>query len=223
MVRIQRKYLSKNIGKTLDFGFGTGENLIFLAKEGHEIYGLEGSKQAVKIVNKKIYNTNIKSKIKLLHFNNYKKLPFKKDFFDNIICFEVLEHTFNYNNLVKEMHRVLKIDGTLYLSVPFAAKFHFIPWDFFRYTPTSLKMIMENNNFEIVNFQRRGADFCVVFHYITVAILGMIFEKKPIKFIFGIILLPLAIFSAIFANISEYFDWGAPENTLGFFLVCKKL
>ena len=30
LVRISRKYLSKNIGKTLDFGFGTGENLIFL-------------------------------------------------------------------------------------------------------------------------------------------------------------------------------------------------
>ena len=47
LVRIQGKYLSKNIGKTLDFGFGTGENLIFL-KNGHEMYGLEASKRSIK-------------------------------------------------------------------------------------------------------------------------------------------------------------------------------
>jgi len=120
LVRIQRKYLSKNIGKTLDFGFGTGENLIFLAKEGHEVYGLEGSKEAVKIVNKKIYNTNIKSKIKLLHFNNYKKLPFKKDFFDNIICLSVLSLLGNKKNvieLIKEFERVIKKNGKIVIDI----------------------------------------------------------------------------------------------------------
>jgi len=207
------KNYSKNIkGNVLDVGAGEGFYKRYLNKDV-EYKGLEIEKT-------KSYFANIN---KDLIFYDGNKIPFSDSSFDNIICFEVLEHTFNYNNLVKEMHRVLKIDGTLYLSVPFAAKFHFIPWDFFRYTPTSLKMIIENNNFEILNFQRRGADFCVVFHYITVAILGMIIAKKPIKFIFGIILLPLAIFSAIFSNISEYFDLGAPENTLGFFLVCKKL
>ena len=56
LVRIQRKYLSKNIGRTLDFGFGTGENLIFLSQKGHVMYGLEGSQEALKIVKKKIKN-----------------------------------------------------------------------------------------------------------------------------------------------------------------------
>ena len=77
MVRIQRKYLSKNIGKTLDFGFGTGENLIFLAKEGHEIYGLEGSKEAVTIVKKKIHSTWNSQTVEYDEITN-KNRPFNK-------------------------------------------------------------------------------------------------------------------------------------------------
>ena len=120
LVRIQRKYLSRNIGKTLDFGFGTGENLIFLAKEGHETYGLEGSKEAVKIVNKKIHNINMKNKIQLIHFNNYKRLPFKNDFFDNIVCLSVLSLLGNKKNiieLIKEFKRVIKKNGKIVVDI----------------------------------------------------------------------------------------------------------
>jgi len=207
-----KKYSKDINGNVLDVGCGEGFYKRYLNKDvKYKGLEIEGSKNYFSNKNKDVV------------FYDGNKIPFDDSSQDNIICFEVLEHTFDYNNLVKEMNRVLKIDGNMYLSVPFAAKFHYIPWDFFRYTPTSLKMIMENNNFEIVNFQRRGADICVAFHFITVAILGMIVAKKPIQFIFGISLLPFAIFSSILANIAEYFDLGAPENTLGFFLVCKKL
>ena len=54
LVRIQKTFLKSNIGKTLDFGFGSGENLVFLSNEGHEIYGLETSFSALKITKKKI-------------------------------------------------------------------------------------------------------------------------------------------------------------------------
>ena len=44
------------------------------------------------------------------------------------------------------------------LSVPFAAKFHHIPVDYFRYTPSSIKLILEKHNYKIENFIRRGDD-----------------------------------------------------------------
>lgn len=45
-------------------------------------------------------------------------LPFEDNFFDLIVCSEVLEHLHEYNNAVKEIHRVLKPGGKFYASVP---------------------------------------------------------------------------------------------------------
>tara|TARA_Y100000746_G_C15391167_1_gene402285 strand:- start:504 stop:1118 length:615 start_codon:yes stop_codon:yes gene_type:complete len=120
LVRIQGKYLSKNIGKTLDFGFGTGENLIFLRKNGHEMYGLEASKEALKIVKKKISKRKLKKKTYLKHFNNLKKLPFKNEFFDNIICLSVislLKNKKNIQGLLKEFKRILKKNGKIVIDI----------------------------------------------------------------------------------------------------------
>ena len=45
-------------------------------------------------------------------------LPFEDNFFDLIICSEVLEHLHEYGNAIKEIHRVLKSGGKFYASVP---------------------------------------------------------------------------------------------------------
>ena len=45
-------------------------------------------------------------------------LPFPNDSFDLIVCSEVLEHLHEYNDAVKEIHRVLKPGGKFYASVP---------------------------------------------------------------------------------------------------------
>ncbi len=46
------------------------------------------------------------------------KLPFADNCFDHIICSEVLEHVEQYQEMIDEMHRVLKPSGTLSISVP---------------------------------------------------------------------------------------------------------
>ena len=54
LVRIQKIFLKNYLGKTLDYGFGTGENLIFLSKEGHKMFGLETSPTVINLVKKKL-------------------------------------------------------------------------------------------------------------------------------------------------------------------------
>lgn len=46
------------------------------------------------------------------------KLPFKNSTFDKIVCSEVLEHVDDDAAAVKEMHRVLKTDGKIIITVP---------------------------------------------------------------------------------------------------------
>jgi len=46
------------------------------------------------------------------------ELPFPDESFDLVVCSEVLEHLHEYNDAIKEIHRVLKKGGKFYASVP---------------------------------------------------------------------------------------------------------
>ena len=83
-----------------------------------------------------------------------KTLPFPDSRFDAVVSFEVLEHVFNINEVVAEVRRVLKPDGFLLVSVPFAWDEHEVPYDFARYTSYGLRHIFEKNAFEIVELKK---------------------------------------------------------------------
>src|SRR3989344_1586563 len=53
-----------------------------------------------------------------------RKLPFKDNSFDVIICADVLEHLENDDFSIKELVRVLKKDGTIVLTGPAYSKFY---------------------------------------------------------------------------------------------------
>mgnify|MGYP001448275400 CR=1 FL=1 len=154
LVRIQKSFLKNNIGKTLDYGFGSGENLVFLNNEGHEIYGLETSITALKITKKKIKNKILKSNLKILKDSD--KLNFKENFFDNIICLSVFSQLKNKKNaihLLKEFNRILKINGILIIDIngPKSENFY-KKKDFFSLkNKKEFLNILKKNNFEIIN------------------------------------------------------------------------
>lgn len=51
-------------------------------------------------------------------------MTFHSNSFDGVICIEVLEHTVNPFQAVKEIKRVLREGGYLLLTVPFLAQYH---------------------------------------------------------------------------------------------------
>jgi SAM-dependent methyltransferase len=53
-----------------------------------------------------------------LSVSDIERLPFRDQFFDVIICAEVLEHIPNHHKALKELERVLKPGKTLAISVP---------------------------------------------------------------------------------------------------------
>ena len=90
------KLYSKNIsGEVLDVGAGKGFYKRYF-NNSVNYTGLE-----VEETHKHFRNQN-----KNLVFYDGKKFPFKNSSYDNIICFEVLEHTFDYENLLNEISRV---------------------------------------------------------------------------------------------------------------------
>lgn len=68
--------------RVLEVGCGTGNNIWFLAREGFETYGLEGSETAVNTAKEFLSLENLQADIRVGDFTS---LPFDDSFFDLII------------------------------------------------------------------------------------------------------------------------------------------
>lgn len=101
-------------GKILDAGCGTGE--YFPYYNGTEIYGVDLTARYLKKIPVKKYKQKIS-----LKKADVRKLPFKANTFDFVLCAAVLEYMQNKKELdkaVNELKRVLKPHGMLVVSVP---------------------------------------------------------------------------------------------------------
>ena len=79
------------------------------------------------------------------------EMPIENEVFDAVLCTQVLEHLEWPRESVKEMHRVLKPGGKLFMTVPMAQDEHQIPYDFFRYTSFGLNSICKHAGFREVH------------------------------------------------------------------------
>src|SRR5690606_7297991 len=97
-------------------------------------------------------------------FYDGKTLPFPSQSFDAVVCFQVLEHVFNIDELIVEMRRVLKPGGLLLVSLPLTWDEHEIPYDFARYTSFGIKHILSKHHFSVLKLEKTTTYFLTVFH-----------------------------------------------------------
>src|SRR6185436_7696837 len=89
------------------------------------------------------------------------RFPFDDGRFDSVFHTEVLEHVFDVRTLLSECRRVLRPGGEMLLTVPFQARFHYIPHDYWRFTPSALRRMLEEAGFEEIDVRPRGTDVTV--------------------------------------------------------------
>ena len=100
------------IKKILDVGCGEGEFLEICQKAGTECFGVDISNYALKKAKGKV-----KGKLASVNVET-EKLPYPDEYFDTITSFDLLEHLRNPGFLFRELKRVLKKDGLLFLTTP---------------------------------------------------------------------------------------------------------
>lgn len=129
--------------------------------------------------------------------------PFSSECFDSIFCSQVLEHVFNPIEFLNEIHRVLKPEGVLLLTVPFVWDEHEQPADFARYSSFGLLFLLEKNGFKILKHQKLGSDASILFQLANVY-LFKIMQKwpRPLKFFLNVTLMAgINIFGVIFGKL----------------------
>ena len=145
--RILMNYALKNVqltGEIIDLGSGTSQasyNRFINYKKPYNVTFTDFYKEDDKIV-----------KLDL-----EKKFNIPDQRFDAIICFNVLEHIFNYQNVSDESFRILKQGGRFIGATPFLCDYHPSPNDYFRYSPEALNNIFIKSEFSLDKMVYLGA------------------------------------------------------------------
>ncbi len=144
----------RNSGRVLDFGCGSGNLLLRLAKEGFKGSGIDVSAAAVKYLSQRLRKEELLGKVKAVA--GREQVLFRKGMkeqFDLLVCGETLEHLKDDWRAVQGFHQVLKKRGICVVTVPA----HLWYWDrtdeyaghYRRYEEGDLRALFEGNGFVV--------------------------------------------------------------------------
>ena len=94
---------------------------------------------------------------------------------DSAMLTEVLEHCPDAEAVLREVHRVLRPGGFLFVTVPFIWPIHNVPYDEFRYTPFSLLRILKGAGFPNPLIEATGGR-----HAMLAVILGLWVRRRAL-------------------------------------------
>jgi SAM-dependent methyltransferase len=155
--------------------------------------------------------------------------PFADGMFDLLFHTEVIEHVYELGPFLTECCRVLAEGGRMLFTVPFAARNHYIPCDYWRLTPASITRLLEEAHFTDIAVVPRGGDIAVAIHKINSVCYRIIFQAIPHTFarmanrLFFTLLFaaPIVLFTLI-GHLSILLKFGSPDDPLGYTVYCRK-
>jgi len=146
--------------------------------------------------------------------------PVEDESADLVLCSEVMEHVLDPSVFLSEAYRCLRPGGNVIITVPFAARWHFIPFDYWRYPPAGLKHLLTKANFGEVFIHARGNPLTVACYKVMALLLPLLFPHDMrsscafVSRLFGFFTLPLIFILASIANLTCTMDWG--NDCLGY-------
>lgn len=140
-------------------------------------------------------------------FYDGKKIPFPDGRFNAVFTSEVFEHLFNLEEILPELHRVMKPGGKMLITCPFVWNEHEIPNDYARYTRFALAHLLEKHGFNILKIDKSGTFVTTIFQMIVVynrqyilPLFGFLFRFPPTRFIFKFIFIFMVNLTGVIMN-----------------------
>jgi ubiquinone/menaquinone biosynthesis C-methylase UbiE len=154
------------------------------------------------------------------------EFPFPNKRFTAAICIETLEHVPNPSQMLSQIFRVLDERGTLLLSVPWSARRHHIPYDFFRYTPEGLNHLLVQAGFVGIEISPRGSEAHVIANKLLIFAIGNLKAKKNATYLLKItstlFVLPMLGFWFSMSWINRLLGVRSDIDPLGYFVKASK-
>lgn len=204
VVRHLRPWLQQRSGTLLEVGCGA-QPYRHLVPAACRYTGLDGEEAEVH------FNYRLPDTV----YYQGDTFPFEDGSFDSLFHTEVLEHVYHGGQFLAECRRVLKPSGLMFFTVPFQARYHYIPHDFFRYTPAALERMLGEAGFHHVEITPRGSDITVA-AYKNMSVLYRWVQSGPGGMIAGILLSPLALPVLIVGWLSLRLSVGSRDDCLGY-------
>jgi SAM-dependent methyltransferase len=140
------------------------------------------------------------------YFYDGHRFPFGDATFDAILCNQVLEHVFNPDEFLGEMHRVLRRGGGVVLTIPFVWDEHEQPYDYARYSSFGLRALFQRHGFTIEHHRRVNANLSVVFQLLNAYLYKVLPSSLPVRAVVCIVLM------APISYLGILFGWMFPDN-----------
>ena len=147
-------------------------------------------------------------------------LPFLECIFDGAVCDQVLEHVYDPEAVVREIVRVMKPGGLIYLGVPFMYPLHPSPKDYIRWSQEGVQRLLPGCDIiERGNAMGPTSGLLVV----VAAWLALVFSfgltplRKGLQYVFMLLLFPFKYLDVIFARFP-----GAETIAAAVYVVARK-
>ncbi len=159
-------------------------------------------------------------------------LPFAAATFDGVICTEVLEHVPEPEQALREIARVLRPGGRLYVTVPMTWGLHYEPHDYYRFTRYGIAYLVEKAGLRVRATVQLGGLFTTGLARLEDVGGAMAFKLAfPLKFIAGPrgrvllsswALLPLVVLLDRLATLLDRLVPFARQDALGWIVLAEK-
>lgn len=117
IIKIADIFKKRGVKKVLDLGCGSGRHVVYLAKNGFDVYGFDIAKEGIRLAKEWLKDEHLKANFKIGSI--YEKLPYKDDFFDAIISTHTIHHgkIEDIRKAIEEIKRILKPDGLIFINL----------------------------------------------------------------------------------------------------------
>jgi SAM-dependent methyltransferase len=155
------------------------------------------------------------------------ELPFEPHSFDAVLCNEVLEHVPDPARALREVNRVLRDNGTVYVTVPQSWGLHYEPHDYFRFTRYGISHLLVEAGFTVDDVRQMGGLFSYfAVRVIDLVVLGALFPllarlglRRGNYRIAALLVLPL---NALLSPVVSMLDRRDRVNAYGWAVVARK-